>query len=90
MLDFLDVQDEEVASKSEAKEFFKEVYAYMFMALVISGVVYWYFASSGLIIEWFVNMKTHSVRQLYYVVMFSPLALVFFIQLSSKNTQLER
>lgn len=80
MQDFLDVQDEGIASKSEVKEFFMGVYTYMFMALVISGVVSWYFASSGLFFEWFVNMETQSISPLYYVVMFSPLALVFFIQ----------
>lgn len=80
MQDFLDVSNEEVASKSEVKEFFTGVYTYMFMALIVSGVVSWYIASSGLFMQWFVNQETQSISPLFYVVAFAPLGLVFLIQ----------
>lgn len=76
----IDSQMNQTASKQQVKEFFTAVYTYMFMALVVSGVVSWYLASSGLFMEWFVNMETGSVSPLFYVVAFSPLALVFLIQ----------
>jgi FtsH-binding integral membrane protein len=80
MQNFLDVSDDGVASKSEVKEFFMGVYTYMFMALLVSGLVSWYLATSGLFIEWFVNQQTGAISPLFYVVMFSPLALVLLIQ----------
>ena len=80
MQEFLDVQDDGVASRSEVKEFFMGVYTYMFMALLVSGLVSWYLASSGLFIEWFFNPETGGINPLFYVVMFSPLGLVLLIQ----------
>lgn len=80
MQNFLDVSDDGAASKSEVKEFFMGVYTYMFMALLVSGLVSWYLASSGLFIEWFYNQETGGLNPLFYVVMFSPLALVLLIQ----------
>lgn len=78
MQEFLDVRDEGVASKSEVKEFFMGVYTYMFMALVVSGVVSWYLASSGLFQEWFISET--GVNPLFYVVAFAPLGLVLWMQ----------
>lgn len=80
MQDFLDVQDDGVASRSEVKEFFTGVYTYMFMALLVSGLVSWYLATSGLFVKWFFNQETGAISPLFYVVMFAPLGLVLFIQ----------
>lgn len=80
MQEFLDVRDEGVASRSEVKEFFMGVYTYMFMALVVSGAVSWYLATSGLFAEWFINMETGGVSPVFYVIAFAPLGLVLFIQ----------
>jgi FtsH-binding integral membrane protein len=80
MQEYLDVQNEGVASKSQVKEFFMGVYTYMFMALIVSGAVSWYLASSGLFIEWFINFETGGVSPLFYVVAFAPLGLVLLIQ----------
>lgn len=67
-------------SQEQVKSFFANVYAYMFLGLLVSGAVSWYLASSGLFIEWFINYETGSISPLFYVVMFSPLAFVFLIQ----------
>ncbi|PKR81245.1 hypothetical protein CW751_06570 [Brumimicrobium salinarum] len=80
MENFIDTPVNQTASKAQIKEFFTGVYTYMFMALVVSGVVSWYLANSGLFMQWFIDSATGSVSPLFYVVAFSPLALVFLIQ----------
>ncbi len=70
----------QVNAESEVNAFFNSVFSYMFLALATSGFVSWYLASSGLFFKWFVNFETGGISPLFYVVMFSPLALVFFIQ----------
>lgn len=80
MENYIDTPINQTASKQQVKEFFTGVYTYMFMALVVSGAVSWYLANSGLFMEWFINAETGSVSPLFYVVAFSPLALVFLIQ----------
>lgn len=74
----------ETLSKADAKVFFRGVYSYMFLALSASGLTSWYIASSNLFMEWFVNPVTGGVNGLFYVVIFSPLALVFLIQAKFK------
>lgn len=69
-----------VLLKDDAKVFFRGVYSYMFLALLLSGLTSWYFASSGLFIEWFVNTATGGVNVFFYVVLFSPVLLVYLIQ----------
>ncbi|PWH85850.1 Bax inhibitor-1/YccA family protein [Brumimicrobium oceani] len=83
-----DSQINQTATKQQVKEFFTGVYTYMFMALLVSGVVSWYLASSGLFMEWFINAETGSVSPLFYVVAFSPLALVFLIQAKYRSFSL--
>src|SRR5690554_6826007 len=73
------VNQQEV-SKEEVKSFFASVYSYMFLGLMVTGMVSWYLASSGLFLEWFVNPATGGMSPLFYVVVFSPLAFVFLIQ----------
>ena len=80
MEQYLDAQNESVASKSEVKEFFTAVYTYMFLALVVSGALAWYIANSGLFIDWFINAETGGVSPLFYVAAFAPLGLVLLIQ----------
>ncbi len=80
MDNYLDAEQSEVSSKAEVKEFFTGVYTYMFMALVVSGSVSWYLASSGLFQEWFLNTETGGVSPIFYVIAFAPLGLVFLIQ----------
>ena len=88
MENFVDTSTHQTASKLEVKQFFTGVYTYMFMALIVSGIVSWYLAKSGLFMKWFVNLETGSVSPLFYVVAFSPLALVFLIQAKYKSFSL--
>lgn len=80
MREFIDSQLEQSRSAADVKAFFSNVYAYMFMALSITGIVSWYMASSGLFIKLFLNTETGAISPMFYVVVFSPLALVLLIQ----------
>lgn len=78
MEDILDQQVEQVKSKAEVKDFFVGVYTYMFVALIFSGLVSWYLASSGLFYKWFVTAE--GISPLFYVAVFAPIGLVLLIQ----------
>lgn len=75
----INVEETIAQSKEQVSAFFKSVYAYMFMALTVSGITSWYLASSGLFIEWFINAEG-GVNTLFYIVAFAPIGLVFLIQ----------
>lgn len=75
----LDTQFHRDAVQADVKAFFSGVYSYMFLGLSISGMVSWYLASSGLFLQWFINVSTGTVNPLFYVVTFSPLAFIFII-----------
>jgi FtsH-binding integral membrane protein len=72
--------DQSVNQSMQLKAFFSSVYSYMFLALVVSGVVSWYVAESGLFIKWFVNFETGSLSPLFYVVIFAPVGLAIWMQ----------
>lgn len=80
MENIIDKNIQESRSVAEVKSFFTTVYAYMFMALAVSGIISWYLAESGLFVKWFINMETGSVNPMFYIVAFSPLGLVLLIQ----------
>jgi len=65
-------------SKAMTKEFFANVYSYMFAALAITGVVAWYMASSGTYMELMVGES--GMSGLGYLIMFAPIGLVMAIQ----------
>ncbi|RFC53634.1 Bax inhibitor-1/YccA family protein [Brumimicrobium aurantiacum] len=88
MENFIHTSTSQTATKQQVKQFFTGVYTYMAMALVVSGIVSWYLASSGLFMKWFVNLETGAVSPLFYVVAFSPLALVFLIQAKYRSFSL--
>ena len=67
-----------VRSQADVKAYFSTVYGYMFLALSVSGLVSWYMASSGLFFRLFVSSE--GISPMFYVVLFAPVALVFFIQ----------
>ena len=66
-------------TKEISREFFKNVYAYMFGALIISGVLASYCGTPGFFAANFLN-STKGISPLFYVVMFSPLVLGLIIQ----------
>lgn len=63
--------DSEINTTSTSTSFVTNVFSYMTLALVISGVAAWWFAKSGLILN---LMQTSSI--LLWVVMLAPLAVV--------------
>lgn len=69
-------------AKAMTKEFFASVYTYMFIALLSSGVIAYYTASTGKVFEWFINTTTGSVSPLFYVVVFAPVGLGLLLQMA--------
>jgi uncharacterized protein len=62
---------------ASVRTFLSNVFSYMAMALVISGVVAWWFGSDLDKLGYLINFETGSHTILGYIVMFAPLALVF-------------
>ena len=72
-------QSESSFSAQITREFFRSVYSYMFVALGISGIVaYTIGTDEQLFVDWFVTPT--GMSPLFWVAMFSPLALSFVIQ----------
>ena len=73
-------QSESSFSGQITREFFRSVYSYMFVALGISGIVaYTIGTDEQLFADWFVS-PSGGMSTLFWVAMFSPLALSFVIQ----------
>lgn len=73
-------QDRGAYSKEISIEFFKNVYAYMFGALVVSGVVAYLAGTPEFFQQYFVNSSGTGVSTIFYIVAFAPIGLVFLIQ----------
>ena len=84
MEDLIDNKQGQLEQSVVLKQFFSNVYSYMFLALIISGVVSWYIAESGLIYKWFYNIDyatgTASISPIFYVVVFAPVGLAIWMQ----------
>lgn len=79
MKDILD--QHEGVSRSLTRDFFKNVYAYMFMALAISGGIAFYVGSSqDLFKGLFINELTGKMSPVFYIIMFAPFLLSMVIQ----------
>lgn len=79
MENYLDQQHEGM-TRELTRDFFKNVYGYMFMALTISGAIAYYVGSSSDLFAQFFVTETGGISPLFYVIMFSPLVLTFVIQ----------
>lgn len=67
-------------SQTQVADFFKKVYAYMGIALLISGGVAYYLGTNvALFQQLFVNAKGTGMTPLFYIVAFAPLAFAFLI-----------
>jgi len=64
-------------SASSVRTFLANVFSYMTMALVISGVMAWWFGNDMTKLQYLINLETGSHTILGWVVMLAPLALVF-------------
>jgi hypothetical protein len=79
------IHENEVFNQELSREFFKKVYAYMGLALALSGGVAYYFATDK---ELFANLfltQTGGISPLFYVVAFGPVALAWVIQLAYRK-----
>ncbi len=61
---------------SNVRTFLANVFSYMTMALVISGVMAWWFGNDMTKLQYLINFETGSNTILGWVVMFAPLGLV--------------
>ena len=73
-------QDSGTYSKEISVEFFKNVYAYMFAALVVSGMVAYLAGTPEFFAKYFMNSAGTGVGTIFYIVAFAPIGLVYFIQ----------
>ncbi len=70
----------EGVSRELTRDFFKNVYGYMFLALAVSGGIAYYVGSSPeLLFSYFIT-QTGGISPFFYVVLFSPLLLGIVIQ----------
>jgi FtsH-binding integral membrane protein len=75
--------DQQIDQQVVLKSFFSSVYSYMFMALVVSGIVSWYVAESGLFVKLFLNVSAAgevSLSPIFYVFVFAPVGLAIWMQ----------
>jgi FtsH-binding integral membrane protein len=79
MNDILD-QDHQGYTKELTREFFRNVYGYMFLALAISGGVAFYIGSSEELFTSIFMKPTGGISGLFYVVIFAPMLLSMLIQ----------
>lgn len=77
--------DNETFNQELSKEFFKKVYAYMGIALAVSGGVAYYFGSDpSLFARLFMNAQG-GISPLFYVVMLAPVGLALLIQMGYRR-----
>lgn len=76
---------DQVDSKSLAKNFMANVFAYMFGALAITGVIAWYFSRSEALLQYIINPTTGAATPLFYIAAFAPLGLVFLMSLGQRK-----
>jgi len=72
-------QQSSISTKDISREFFKNVYSYMFGALIISGVLASYCGTPEFFQTYFTT-STGGISPLFYIAMFSPLVLGILIQ----------
>lgn len=82
MNDLLDNGTHEGYSKEITRDFFKNVYAYMFAAMAVSGVVAYYAGTPEVFFKYFINASGTGLSPLFYVVMFAPIGLGLLIQMA--------
>lgn len=69
-------------SKEITRDFFKNVYAYMFGALAISGIIAYTAGTPEIFAEYFINTEGTGLSPLFYVVAFAPVGLGLVIQMA--------
>lgn len=69
-------------SKSITREFFKNVYTYMFAALSVSGIVAYYTGTPDFFSKYFLKSAGTGMSPLFWVVSFAPVGLGLLIQMA--------
>lgn len=69
-------------SKSITRDFFKNVYAYMFAALAISGIVAYYAGTPEVFVKYFVKPDGSGMTPSFWIVAFAPMGLGLLIQMA--------
>ena len=69
-------------SKAITRDFFKNVYGYMFAALTISGVVAYYAGTPEVFSKYFFKTDGSGLTPLFWIVSFAPLGLGLLIQMA--------
>lgn len=69
-------------SKEITKDFFKNVYAYMFGALAISGIIAYTAGTPEIFAKYFINAEGTGLSPLFYVAAFAPVGLGLVIQMA--------
>ena len=72
-------------SKEITRDFFKNVYAYMFAALAISGLVAYYAGTPEIFEKYFLKPDRSGLTSLFYVVSFAPVGLGLLIQMAYRR-----
>lgn len=75
------IDQQEGFSKEISREFFKNVYGYMFGALAISGLIAYYVGTPEFFAKYFINAEGTGVSPLFYVIAFAPVGLALLIQM---------
>ena len=68
-------------SKEITRDFFKSVYAYMFAALSLSGIIAYVAGTPEVFATYFLNAEQTGMSPLFYVVAFAPVGLALWIQM---------
>lgn len=79
------MQEEGAFTQELARDFFKKVYAYMGLALLVSGGVAYYFATSQDLFARIFLTTEGGISPLFYVVTFAPVGLALWIQMGYRK-----
>lgn len=75
-------------SRELTKDFFKNVYSYMFAALAVSGIIAYVAGTPEVFEKYFVNSDRTGLSPIFYVVAFAPIGLGLLIQSMYKRISL--
>ena len=73
------VFDEAFIDTEAVTVFLRQVFSFMALALIISGVMAWWFGTDVSLLSLLINFETGSHTILGYVVMFAPLGMIFLM-----------
>ena len=81
-------QQSEGYAKEITRDFFKNVYAYMFGALAISGMIAYMSGTPEFFVKYFLNAQGTGLTPLFYVIVFAPVGLGLVIQMAYRRLSL--